>query len=433
MEREMEKRGTFIRFFKNFKGDPSEAPFLISFLIVLILRTGEKLFLVPYFLTNDDIDGLMIAKGVGFALRPDGHLFFSNALLGLLLKKCYLLFPSPSWYGYGQILGQFISFWALLSGFFLRSRRWFSAVFFGISFLLMGLYFFCQLNFTILSIVAFQAGVLLLSNLWEEDRAPFRAKILVLGGACVLLSSLVRVEGFLFAALAAAPFIAGTAWSNRDKPVRLLWIFPVLFLIWGSALFDHYYYEGDARWGEFLRFYHSTVNYFVFGHFEYDDKSKIFFDSVGWTQNDFHLFKSFYLLDHDLFSAERIKNLGSHFPLYGFQGWKDSFSSFVGHFCLTSPITKRNYLSYLTSQNALICFVVFSISPRLIRPGPLDSLNAFWVLSLVLFLVFHGASPFGRGFSCRLSSSSFPWRVFTPLRPNSTRSGTRFAPFPDFL
>ena len=428
MGREMKTRETLFRFIEKTKQIADEAPFLTSFLIVLLLMTGELVFFVPYFLTNDDIDGLMIAKGVGFALQPDEHLFFSNVLLGLLLKKCYLLFPRPSWYGYGQVLGQFLAFWALLSSFVLRSRRLFSAVLFGISFLLVSLYFFFQLNFTILSILTFQGGILLLSNLWEKDREPFQAKTLLLGGSCLLLSSLIRWEGFLFAALTAAPFIAGTAWSNRKKPGKFWWIFPILLLVLGSAGFDHYYYGRDVRWGEFSRDYHSTIPYFVFGHFEYDNQTKDYFNSVGWTRNDFNLFKSFYLLDQDKYGPEVIKKLGRIFPLYGFQGWKGSLCSFLAQFHLTSPITKRNYLIYLTTQNILLCLVVF---PFFCPPARIRwiFINALWVLSLVFFLVSLGRAPervFLPGFFFLVSLTTY-YAV-----PPAPRTGAKVRPISGF-
>src|SRR5579872_4452484 len=97
-------------------------PFFGSFFVVAVLFIFELAFLTPFFLINDDVFSLFIAKGAGFVLNPDPHLFYNNVLLGFLLNGLYTHFPGVSWYGLLLISAQFLSFWALFYSLLLRTN-----------------------------------------------------------------------------------------------------------------------------------------------------------------------------------------------------------------------------------------------------------------------------------------------------------------------
>ena len=377
---------------RNLRFGPVERPFLSAFLIVLILTAFESAFFVPYFLTNDDIDGLMITKGVGYALHPDDHLFFTNAFLGIILKNLNFLIPIPNWYGYAQVLTQFLAFWVFLSAVFLRSRHLISGILFLIGFLFIDLYYFLQINYTVLSILTCQSGLFLLSNLWEKNGKAFQREILVMGGFCLLLSSLIRLEAFLFAGLTALPFIIGTLRGQKENWRKSIKLFPVILLIAASVFFDRFYYQKDLKWDEFHQAFQSVANHFVYGHFEYNAGTKKYFDAAGWTLNDFHLFESFYFLDKDKFSPEKLKFLGNYFPDFPPRRWAEALPSFMEHFRLTDPITRRNYLIYFTSQNILLCSIFFLFfSPA--RKVRWILINSLWIIAVVFLLVCVGRAP----------------------------------------
>lgn len=332
------------------------------------------LFFKPYFLVNDDVWELLISKGVGIAARPDEHLVFTNVLIGLLLKNLFTWAPGANWYGWYQIAAEFLSFWALLAGLLLRPSWAFKMLLFALSYFLVYLFYYQQLNFTIISALAFQGGLFLAAHLFEETEAPLpRVKILILGFTCILLSSVIRWESFVLSVLTAIPFMAGMAApKNFAFPKRALLCLLVALLA-AACLYDHFYYERNASWKEFVRFNHAASAAIDWRDLDYNPKTKPIFEHDGWTFNDFNLFKNWYFLDDKKYNPQTLEEISAHFPL-GKKGYL--------------PLLLRSFASADIYQNIFLCtiaFALFCASHR--RKLLLGSVlwNVFLVLLLILF------------------------------------------------
>jgi hypothetical protein len=349
----------------------SRYPFLSSFLLVMSLICAALLLLTPFFLVNDDVWALFLAKGVGFALHPDPHHFSSNILIGFALNGLYTFAPKVCWYSIYLILGLFLAFWAFLSTLCLRTHQFFKTFLFILSFLFVDLYYFTQLNFTMTSCLVFQGGIFLLVQLFEEKNRIFRWKILCLGASCILLSFLMRDQSFAFSFLSAFPFMVYSFKRKKLTPNVLIFIFSLVLLIVGAFLFDRNQYRQDEHWSKYLDYVRTYTKYHEFYSIEFTQKNKTIFDKIGWTLNDYNLFMDWYVLDDDKYDKNRITALGGYFD----RGKSDALKSFLNIF--------RSFLA----QNFLFCFFCFCLFCPL-KHFRFVFLNLIWVLAILISLAY---------------------------------------------
>ncbi|HJT24002.1 MAG TPA: hypothetical protein VJ873_05465, partial [bacterium] len=286
------KREKSLKVSPNKNPDPPghASPFLYSFLVALGLFSLECLFFKPFFHINDDDWALFISKGVGIALKPDAHLFYNNILLGQMLKSLYSLFPGFGWYTDLLLLTQFLGFWALLAALLARPGGKFKFLFSAAIFLLVDGYYFDQTNYTFCTFLAAQGGFFLFASMFERKDPAFQNPALALGSACLLISSLLRLEAFCFSVLTSLPFLAWSLWKGRGHRRNLYAVSILALLILACALFDSFCYRSDPAWGEFTKFnrYSASKSWTAY---EYNGQTKPFFDEVDWTRNDLALFQ----------------------------------------------------------------------------------------------------------------------------------------------
>lgn len=151
----------------------SDKPFFTSFLITLGLVLLIYAFFRPHFQYADDVQVLLLLKGVGLTQAPSALNQRENILLCSLLKTLYKLFPGFQWYSGLLVLTQFLSFWALLTAFQWGGHKGFRTLLFLFASAGLGAYFFSNLQWTMTSSLAGLGGILLMAALWrEKDRQP---------------------------------------------------------------------------------------------------------------------------------------------------------------------------------------------------------------------------------------------------------------------
>ena len=93
----------------------SNKPFLSSFLIAFSFLLLVYAFFRPHYQYADDVQILLLLKGVGLVQAPSALNERENILICTLLKDLYTTFPGFQWYSALLVLTQFLSFWAMLA------------------------------------------------------------------------------------------------------------------------------------------------------------------------------------------------------------------------------------------------------------------------------------------------------------------------------
>lgn len=359
----------------------SNKPFFSSFLIAACFLSMIYVFFNPHYQYADDIQVLLLLKGVGLVQAPSALNQRENILLCTLLKELYIYFPRFQWYSGLLVLTQFLSFWAMLAAFQWGPHRGFRTFLFIFAAAGLGAYFFSNLQWTMTSSLAGLGAFFLSVALWrEKDREPpFIAYLLFF--LLVILGAQIRYPSVGLVILVSLP----TVWAlMRDRtltPVRktLVWFMAATALV--SCLlvgYNHQFYRRDPGWVKFADFFNQHFELHEARFPVYDAQSKPVFDSVGWTPNDLFMFQDWYFLDENIYSVEKLKKLSAYFPRFGF----DKNPGF----------TLAQKLSFDTTQIALFFFLALL---WLIPRGSYRALGltALWTFLMLAFLMAYEKLP----------------------------------------
>lgn len=305
-------------------------PWTSSLLLILVLLAVQLFFFRPYFLVNDDVFNTLMAKGVGLNRLPTEYFGVSNVLLGHLFERCFAWFPRLPWYGWFLCAVQALSLWVFLG--LLRTKRpgWIPVLSFVIACLGVHFLFFTFLQFTMTSMMAAQAGLWLF--LAPAGPAAGRRSVLSLAaaGSLLLLSSLIRLDAFLLMLLVSLPLWV-FAWKGGKSalwtPPKRKFIALTVILVAACALFNALWSHRDSEWKEYARFKKALNELHQYRALEYSERTKPLFDSVGWSQNDFHLFRSWYFMDPEKCVTSKIEALNEGLPRSGLRWKRASFHS----------------------------------------------------------------------------------------------------------
>jgi hypothetical protein len=307
----------------NFFAGLWKDPAYFSFTITLILFSIQLFFIRPFYLVNDDIFKILTVRGMAADPTPSPFVGYSNILMGYLLMKLFAWMPSFPWYGCFLCLVQFLTFWTFLWLLCLKPARWIQALFFIGAWISLFFIFFTYMQFTETALLAAFVGFLVLlmnPEIFDDIR---RGGILVISSLLLLLSSLIRMDSFLLALLVFAPWLifqfGEKNFINYVRRRRLLLgltLAGVSFL----AAFNYLWYQSDKDWKEYCRFDKARVELQDYRITEYSPQTKPFFDSVGWSENDFWLFKNWYYTNPKKFNADIFRKLEAFFPRVGSAG-----------------------------------------------------------------------------------------------------------------
>jgi hypothetical protein len=283
---------------------------LLVALIALVLFT-------PFYQTNDDVAMRLLAEG-NFVPEsgPLPFLMFTNIVVGALLRVLYGLAPSLPWYD--LVLGASMA--AATAGFlciWLGSRKWYElawSIVFAVFFLLPG---FVNVQFSIAGLGCAGAGIALLvrAAVAPLDERLFRWHVLF-GAILVLLGSMVRAEGaalmLLEGGVLALPFAIG---AFRDVTLRPRWKRTLVAGVAAVALAvvafgaNHLAYERARGWQEFYQYNFARARiaeYLTADRITPEHVARLT-KQVGWTHNDFLLFRNWFFTDPNLYSFARVQ------------------------------------------------------------------------------------------------------------------------------
>lgn len=294
-------------------------PFLSSFLIATAILALTFLFYLPHFQYNDDVQVLLLLKGVGMVSAPSAMNQRENILLCWILKGLYTYFPAVPWYSGFLVLTQFLSLWATLAAFRIgphpRLRTWlfiFSAAY-------INVYFFTNLQWTMTASLAALGTVFLSASLWRAENqkpSPISYAILFF---LVTASIQIRYPSFFLIAAISLPVLWVLTWKKPLTPSRSallrFWLAAMGFSLFTIA-FNHYYYQRFPGWVQSIEFFDQHFELHETRDPVYDEETKPVFDSVGWTANDLDLFQSWYFLDEKTYSVDHLRKLNDYFPKF---------------------------------------------------------------------------------------------------------------------
>lgn len=258
--------------------------------------------------TIDDFFMQSIASGF-FGGTPDEHLIYTNFLIGLLLKSLFSIIPSFNWYGAYLLMSHVIA-WAIL--FFVFDKylqRKYALVAYLYLFLVFGIYFIHNLQFTTTSALLSVSSLLLLYRQIDQSRAEF--KNLIIPALILIFASLMRMHSAVLSIVLISPIFLSLL-PNKKKFFKSVLVVGVLFIICNLPnKLDSWYYHQDQSWGEYYdNFYGSAVfnddNAFYIAHHMNPDKP---YQDFGWSENDLAIFTSFFRDYPPIFNQENYDNL----------------------------------------------------------------------------------------------------------------------------
>jgi len=360
-----------------------KSPALFSFTITSILFSIQLFFIHPFYLVNDDIFKILTVRGMAADPTPSPFVGYSNILMGYLLMKLFAWIPSFPWYGCFLCLVQFLTFWVFLWSLCLKPSRWIHALFFIGAWICLFFIFFTYMQFTETALLAAFVGLIAFFGKSETSNGGRHNGILAAACLLLLLSSFIRMDSFLLALLIFMPrliFLFKEKGFLEHVPRRRLFlgltVLGVLFL-WASNFF---WYQSNKDWAEYRQFDQARVELQDYRISEYSPQTKPYFDSVGWSENDFWLFKNWYYTNPQKFNAETFRKLANFFPRIGSSGKISSHPDLLELFF--SPWDFRMMLGFLI-------FLIFC--PRKIWKYLF--FQWFWIQLVFLALIYFYRAP----------------------------------------
>ncbi len=295
----------------------SVPPLLIVAVITLLYFIIQLSVFVPHYQTNDDVGMLFIASGTGSSIAPDEHLRYSHIFLGFLLKTLFSITRNIPWYGLYHYLVHCISILALGYSLLSQRRSLRNVMLFILYLFTIELYFLNHIQFTMTACVAAQAGVFLFLTAMR-DRSSISWFQLAISFFLLLASFLVRANAFFLSMLVASVIVAVPFFKGRDNR-RYLIIYAAFWIVLAVAVlglrsYERSYYANDTAWSDFFSFSKMKSRFIDYVHIEYNSDTKHIFDEVGWSENDFHMMRTWFHDDIPIYSTENLRKITEQFP-----------------------------------------------------------------------------------------------------------------------
>ena len=299
------------------KFEQSNRILIISLITIAVLFALQLTVFTSSYQTNDDIGMTFLASGKGTSPSPNEHLRYSHVIFGMLLKFLYGVTDAVPWYGLYHFVVHFFAMAALLYAVLSSEKSLKRYLFFILYFLSIEVFFLTNLQFTVTACIAAQSAVILYITALNEDRK--RLWFLYLASMIFfIIGCMVRSSGSLLILLLGLPIISHLAWKNRKNRSRIIQmaIFWAVLIVTVTGLksFERNYYNNDPAWSDFFEFNSMKSRIIDFDHISYTRENQHIFKEVGWSQNDFYTFRSWFYADEELFSTENVRKIVEQFP-----------------------------------------------------------------------------------------------------------------------
>ena len=339
-------------------------PPITAFGATFILFLAGACFWTPFFQTNDDVVMSWITRGIGLVDRPSEFLILVNVIVGIVLKNLYTLFPHVPWYALGLYGVFFLSVWGILTAFLSEPRTLGAILILAAVGVPVFFHCFAWPQYTVYCFLAAQAGLFLLAH-------PLRPRwfSLSLSGLLMFLAALIRLKAALFSVALGFFYLWTVQRGEKDpgaKKSRWATLALTALLILSAAGFDRIYCHLHPGWPEARRYYQKRFSITEIKWSGYQEQLQAF-QSVGWSENDYHMFQEGFYYDGP-FAFENLEKLDNLLSIdYGVK------------FILFKELLKNELVQFLF-LGLLVCLAgaVGSGSKVLMQTG--------WILFLVALL-----------------------------------------------
>lgn len=264
----------------------------------------------------DDVLYWMIVAGFGVSPVPDEHIWVNHFIPGQALAALYRTSPGGPWYGLfvavPALAGEAAILYALIRklgapGLLLGVLQYF----------VLDLFFIAHLQHTMVSARVALAGVLLV--LVAADATTQRERLALLAGTVALFvtATFVRPDPlWLVLALGAPALGVATLVHGRTAVVPIAGVVLGAAVSFGLVKLDRAYYANDPVWRDFSPGFHPLRQPLIEGRVPivYDDTTRPFFEALGWTEDDLFLLHSWFYVDDETFTDEKLRAVTARFP-----------------------------------------------------------------------------------------------------------------------
>ena len=283
--------------------------FFFSLALTLLSALVFWVILFARFETNDDVG--MAAIIYGYQGEFTSRMVFINVLMGYLMEACLTVIPQLPWYTLFQCGLLMASFGTMLYLIFCRFQRWTAVFAASMLLIFFGYQCFTLVQFSKTAGAAVIAGILLMFHAWTHRR---RWWFYALAGALILAGSMYRFSVFemLLIPLAGVglflliPLLKQRSWKDI---LRLCIPFVVVFaLCFGCKIFDTWSYQYIDNWNEYLQFNSLRAELLDYGFPDYEENIELY-NSLGISERDLTLYKSWEFADPEVFTIEAMEQL----------------------------------------------------------------------------------------------------------------------------
>lgn len=269
---------------------------VISALCIIIYLIGP----ISTYETNDDVAYSLIFAGKLISGAPDPHVTYINYVLASFLVSLYTFFPGIQWYGIFQVASVFMSIFFINYLFALTrnsDKVWLGTLFSIVCLLPFAFY----IQFTKTAFILTAVGYLGIYIISEVDQLSNRHRIFLSSVAIFFATTgfLLRKESFILATILCCFFI----FSSIVKTGNSKYFFILLVLLISTSIIIHKTnYRG--AWGEFTRFHYTIKPLLEKDNIRFEDNIEVF-KKVGWSENDFLMFKFWAFSDSTTYNTEK--------------------------------------------------------------------------------------------------------------------------------
>lgn len=289
---------------------------LIILILTALLFVGALTFFWVQYQTNDDVAMNLYASGKALGQPPSEFLLFQHFVIGLLLEFLYTHFPTLPWYGMLMYAYLFLS---CLGGSYAVSRLRPSPGFAGLSVVPLILFYLPVIvspQFTICAGYLAISGVLLLYSVICQPSPSIRGNFWMISVASVLLvvAGLIRFYSLLLVLLLMAPVYLYLLVTRIRATLRYL--LPVLggvlclsgLLNWGQQI----YYRHSPGWDKFYSYNNVRADFMDRHRIVWNEMTAPLFKQIGWSQNDLAMLTSWFYLDPEIYSFQKLAFVSQH-------------------------------------------------------------------------------------------------------------------------
>jgi len=293
-------------------------PLFISFILNLFLFACMYVFFVPHFGTNDDVEMLLGLSGVSIVAGPTSFMDITNLGIGFVLKGLYEINPYLPWYEL-YLVGILFLAHVIFLAVALRNKPSFMvcAVYF-IYFSLLSYTSLLELTFTNAAmLLGFGGSALIAFDFSENSKKQFNGFRLTSGILLIVFGSMIRWESAVLSTMLILSSVLLKEWCDSKKVVVSVKSMRILLLIIVTLLLTLMVRQVNSKKlaeieeggvGNPLGLVAEFVDPNRLRFLDEKQREKIF-ESAGWTKNDYDMLKSWWWMDSEVYSSERLNKV----------------------------------------------------------------------------------------------------------------------------